>query len=184
MAKLIFGITGEMGSGKGVVSKYIEQKYKAGKHRFSTMLRDVLKRMYIEESRENTANLSLTSRKNCGEDVFAKTMYHDVEKDEHDIVVIDGVRRMADIVYLKDLPYFKLIYIDADLEARYKRVVDRDENDNDSEKTLDDFKKDQELESEAQISDLRNYAEHIVDNNGTYRDLYGQIDEIIKQYLK
>ena len=111
-------------------------------------------------------------------------MYHDVEKDEHDIVVIDGVRRMADIVYLKDLPYFKLIYIDADLEARYKRVVDRDENDNDSEKTLDDFKKDQELESEAQISDLRNYAEHIVDNNGTYRDLYGQIDEIIKQYLK
>lgn len=172
-----------MGSGKGVVSKYVEQEHKAGKHRFSTMLRDILKRMYIKESRENIAKLSLLLRKNFGEDAFAKTMYHDTAKDDHDVVVIDGVRRMADLAYLRELSHFKLIYIDAELETRYKRVVSRDENENDSQKTLEQFRSDQNIESETQISDLRNYADHVVDNNRTYKDLYKQIDDIIKQHI-
>jgi uridine kinase len=183
MAKLILGVAGEMGSGKGVIAKYVVLEHKGNMHRFSTMLRDVLQRMYIEESRDNIAKLSLMLRQNFGEEVFANTMYHDTQNDQHDIVVIDGIRRMADITYLKQLPNFKFIYVDADLETRYKRVVGREENENDAKKTLDEFKRDQELESETQIRDLKNYADYVIENGGAFQDLYKRIDEIINENI-
>jgi len=183
MAKLILGVTGEMGSGKGVIAKHVVLEHKGNMHKFSTMLRDVLNRMYIEESRENIAKLSLMLRQSFGEETFANTMYHDTQRDEHDIVVIDGIRRMADIAYLMQLEHFKFIYVDADLESRYKRVVERGENENDAKKTLEEFKRDQELESETQIRDLKNYADYVIVNDGTYQDLYKKVDEIIAENI-
>lgn len=183
MAKLILGVTGEMGSGKGVIAKHVALEYSGGTHKFSTMLRDLLKRMYIEESRENIAKLSKMLRQNFGEEVFANTMYHETQNDKHEIVVIDGIRRIADITYLKQLENFKLIYVDADLETRYQRVVDRGENENDAQKTMEEFKRDQEIESEIQIRDLKNYADYVVANNGTFQDLYKQVTDIIKENI-
>lgn len=184
MAKLILGVAGEMGSGKGTITKHVIQEHRGSSHRFSTMLRDVLDRMHIEQTRENMATLSTIVRKNFGEDLLAKAICHETQKDEHDVVIIDGVRRMDDIVYLRKLPHFKLIYVDADIRVRYERVVRRGENANDTSKTFDEFKRDHELESELQIKDLKNYADYAVDNNGTFVDLYKQIEDIIKENLK
>ena len=47
--------------------------------------------------------------------------------------------------------------------------------------TFEEFQKEHELETELQIRDLKNYANYVVDNNGTYTDLYEQIDKIIKE---
>lgn len=185
MAKLILGITGEMGSGKGTIAKHVVAEHKGSAHRFSTILRDILDRIYIEQSRDNMQNLSTMLRKAFGEDLLAKGMFHDAENDkQHDIVVIDGVRRMADIAYLKELPNFKLIYVDVDIRLRYERIVKRGENPNDADKSFEEFKKQQEDESESQIRDLKNYANKVVDNNGTFPELYKQIDDIIKENIQ
>lgn len=184
MAKLILGISGEMGSGKGTIAKHVIEQHKGNAHRFSTILRDVLDRVYVEQSRENISIISTVLRKNFGEDILAKAMYHDAENDQHDLVVVDGVRRMADISYLKELPHFKLIYLEADMQKRYERIVKRAENTDDKTKTFEDFKKDHELETELQIRDLKNYANNILNNDGTYADLYMQIDEIITENIK
>jgi dephospho-CoA kinase len=184
MAKLILGIVGEMSSGKGAIAKHVVENYNAGSHKFSQILRDILDRVYVEQSRENISALSLALRKNFGEDVLAKSMFHDAQNDEHDIVVIDGVRRLEDIVYLKELPEFKLIYIDANIEKRYERMVARGENVGDAEKTFAQFQREHELNADAYIQDLKNYASEIVDNNGTYADLYRQMDDIISENLK
>ncbi len=181
MARLILGITGEIACGKGTITSHIVKEYGAGSHRFSTMLRDVLDRMYIEQSRDNLALISKILRHNFGEDVMAKTMMKEAESDEHEIVIIDGVRRLADIKYLRELPHFKLVYIEADIQRRYERIIKRGENTDDSGKTFEEFQKEQTLESETQIRDLKNYANYVVDNNGTYTDLYEQIDKIIKE---
>ncbi|EKE19437.1 MAG: hypothetical protein ACD_9C00018G0001 [uncultured bacterium] len=183
MAKLILGIVGEMSSGKGAICKHVVENYNAGSHKFSQILRDILDRVYVDQSRENISTLSLTLRKNFGEDVLAKSMYNDAKNDEHEIVVIDGVRRLEDIVYLKELPEFKLIYIDANIETRYQRMVARGENVGDATKTFQQFEREHELNADAYIRDLKNYASEIVDNNGTYADLYKQIDEIIKKNI-
>lgn len=184
MSGLILGIAGEMGSGKGTIAKYLTLEHAGNTHRFSTILRDVLDRIHVEQSRDNLQSLSTILRKKFGEDILAKAIYHDTQKDGKNLVIIDGVRRMSDIAYLRELSYFKLIYVKAEIEKRYERIAKRGENSDDGKKTFEEFKKDQEKESESQINNLMDYADYIIDNNGTFEDLYKQIDDIIEENLK
>lgn len=181
MAKIILGLAGEIGSGKGTIAKYIAEKYNGTAYRFSTMLRDLLKRIYLKDTRENMQKISTIIRQNFGEDALAKVMYEDVGKDKRDFIVADGIRRLADIKYLKELPGFKLVYVETGLKERYERVKMRGENPDDSNKTLDQFKKEHEEEADLQIRDLKKHADFFVNNNGTTGDLYAQIDKIISE---
>jgi len=181
MAKIILGLAAELAGGKGTVAKYIKEEYAGSSHRFSTMLRDVLDRLYLEQSRENMQKISTVIRQNFGEDTLAKVMYEDAKKDEHDFVAVDGVRRPADIKYLRELPEFKLLYIDASLEKRYERIVKRGENPDDAAKTFEQFKKDQEGEADSLIRNLKEEADFVVDNNGSFEDLYKQLNEILNK---
>jgi dephospho-CoA kinase len=181
MTKIILGLSGEIASGKGTVAKYICDKYDGASHRFSTMLRDVAKRMYLEENRENLQKISTIFRQNFFDDILSSVIAKDVENDPHQIIAIDGVRRLADIAYLQKLPGFKLVYINADVEKRFERITKRGENSDDNGKTLEEFKKDHEREAEMQIKDLKDKADFVVDNNGTFEELYKQVDEIINK---
>jgi len=181
MNKIILGISGEIASGKGTVAKYLVEKHGGSSHRFSTMLRDVAKRMYLEESRENLQKISTVFRENFDDNLLSMVIAKDVENDEHEIVAIDGVRRMADIAYLQKIPGFKLVYIDADMKKRFERIVSRGENSDDNSKTFEEFKKDHEREAELQIRDLKNQADFVVDNDGSFEELYRQVDNIINK---
>lgn len=184
MAKLILGIAGEMVSGKGTITKYIIENYNASAYRFSTAMRDILDRIHIEQSRENIQKVSEALRKTFGEDVFAKSMSLDVQNDiMHDIIVVDGVRRMPDIKYLLELPNFKMIYVNADIKIKYERIINRRENIDDQTKTFEQFEIDHQGEAESQIKELKKSAFCAVDNNGTFADLYKQIYDIIAQNL-
>jgi len=110
-------------------------------------------------------------------------MMHEVEHDEHDIVAIDGVRRMDDIQHLQKLSHFKFIFVESDVETRYERLKKRGENVEDSAKTFEQFQKDEDMEPEERIRDLKNYADYVIENNGTYVELYNQVEKIIKENL-
>jgi dephospho-CoA kinase len=182
MQKIVIGLAGEIASGKGTIAKYIAEKYEGNTHRFSTMLRDVAARMYLEESRENLQKISTTFRQNFSEDILSKVIFHDADNDESPVVCVDGVRRFSDIVYLKQMPHFKLIYVETDMEKRFERIKGRGENIDDAGKTLEQFKRDQEQEAESQIQVLKSGADFVIDNNGTLESLYIQIDSIINGY--
>jgi len=179
--KIVFGLAGEIASGKGTTAQYIIDKYHGGSHRFSTMLRDVAKRMHLDESRENLQKISTIFRQNFHDDILSEVIANDVKDDSHEAIAIDGVRRLADIAYLTKLPEFKLVYIDADINNRYKRITKRGENTDDVKKTLEEFKEDHEREAELQIRDFKNHADYVVDNNGSFENLYKQIDKIIEK---
>ena len=183
MPKLIIGLAGEMASGKGTVAKYLVEHYSCNEHRFSNCLREVLDRLYLEQSRENLQTLSTMLRKTFGEDLLAKIVFHDAQGDDKDIVVIDGARRLEDIVHLRILPHFKLIFIEADMRKCYERIKSRKENSDDETKTFEEFQKEQAQESESQIENLKIIADQVVDNNGSVEELYFQIEEIIKKNM-
>lgn len=178
--KIILGITGEIASGKGTVAKHIEEKHGGSSHRFSTALRDVARRMHLEESRENLQKISTIFRANFNDDILSMVVCRDAEADTHQIMAIDGVRRMEDIKYLKNLEGFKLIYIEANIDIRYHRIVNRRENTDDAHKPYSEFVADHTREAESQIKDLKNYADFVVNNEGTFLELYHQVDKIIK----
>ena len=125
MNKIIFGITGQIASGKDTVANYIIQKTNAKTFKFSQVLRDILKRIHQETTRDNMQKLSTSLRQDFGEDILAKILSEDIKISDENVMVIDGVRRYADIESLKDLEGFKLIYVETNMENRYERIVKR-----------------------------------------------------------
>jgi len=179
MSKLIIGLVGPIASGKGTVKEYIVNKYKAEDCRFSSILRDVLKRLSLEINRDNMINLSTILRQSFGQDLLAKVISQDVKNMNTDVVVVDGVRRVDDVKYLKDLEGFVLLGIDAEPSIRYKRLVIRNENVGDDKKTYEEFLADHNKETELTIPPIMKTANLIIDNGGTLLELYAQIDAFI-----
>jgi dephospho-CoA kinase len=178
--KIILGFTGLMACGKGTAAKYLASKYNADTFRFSTMLRDVLDRLYLPQSRKNFQIISPLLRETFGQDLMAKVMAKDVESADSRVIAIDGMRRPADIEYLKKLPGFKMVAIDVDAKVRYERLKARGENPGDKEKTWEQFQKEHEAETEIYIPELMKQSDVTINNNGTLEDFYKQLDELIK----
>ncbi len=179
MEKIIIGLVGPIASGKGETKKYLQKNYGATEHRFSTMLRDLLDRMHIEQSRENLQGISTILRQRFGEDLLAKVLTEDVKNDNQELIVIDGIRRMADIAYLKELSGFCLVSIDADEKTRYQRVVSRNENPGDGEKSFEDFQKDGRAETELTIPEVMEIAKITIKNDGEMEELHANIDKLL-----
>lgn len=181
MKKIILGFVGDLAAGKGTVAQYLQKKYSCQTYKFSTMLRDVLDRIYVEKTRENLQELSTFLRAEFGQDVMSKVIAKDVEKDPHSIAIVDGVRRPSDISYLKELSGFSLIYITADPVLRHKRLMQRNENQGDDKKTYEQFLKDEQSEADSLISELGKNARFTIVNNGTKEELFEKIEDILKE---
>jgi dephospho-CoA kinase len=182
MKKIIFGFTGLISSGKGTAAAYLEKKYGASTYRFSTTLRDLLDLLYLPHTRDNLQDISTILRKQFGEDLLAKTMARNVESDKKNIIVVEGIRRLADIDYLAKLPGFVLVEIKADAKIRYERLTKRNENQDDKEKTFAEFLADHEKEAENSIPEVISHATEHVDNTGDFATLYKQLDELVVKY--
>lgn len=177
--KIIIGLVGTLASGKETIKKYLAEKYNSKDCKFSAILRDVLARIDVVNSRENVQKISTVLRANFGENLLAKAIAKDASKLEADIVVIDGVRRFTDIEHLNDLPNFVLVKIDADPKIRYERMKIRNENAGDDKKTFEEFMKDQEAEADKQIPEVMKSAKYEILNNKSFEELYKQVDELI-----
>lgn len=181
MANSILGFVGPIASGKGTVCQYLRDQYQAPTYRFSTPLRDVLNRLYLEQARAHMQNLSLALRQTFGDDLLAGVIAHDVVADQSPIIAVDGIRRLPDVAKLKDVPGFYLIAITADQKIRHQRLIRRNENPDDAKKTFEQFQHDEQQEAERHIEQVAQAAQFTIDNNGTKEQLYEQIEAIIKQ---
>lgn len=179
--KIILGISGEIASGKDTAGKYLAEKYGALSLRFSQPLRDMLDRLYLEQNRENMSTFSLHLRRAFGEDILSKVLLNDAEKSKEDFVVVDGVRRLPDIIHMETSEHFYFAYVEASSEKRYERLVQRRQNTDDATKTPIQFEKDAKLETELQIASLKERADFVINNDGTLEELHAQVDKMMKE---
>lgn len=179
--KVIIGLAGKIASGKETVGKYLIEKSGAKKIRFSDPLRQILDILDLPDSRQNMQTLSTVVRQNFDENILAKAMMKLVSRLESNLVIIDGVRRKTDIENFRQLKNFFLIYIDTTQEKRYERCVKRNENPGDSEMPREDFNKKDNAEAEEQIESLKKEANFVMDNNGTFENLYQQIENVLQK---
>ena len=178
--KTIFGFVGQMGSGKGTAAKYLEEKHNASTYRFSTILRDILSRLYLTTERDNLVKTSEALRNAFGEDILARVIVQDIGKDPRSLIMLDGIRRVTDVVF--DLPGFVLVEVFADIELRLARINARGENPDDATLTLEQFKANHERSTEKSIAEIAARATERIDNNGDSEELYTQLDELVKKY--
>lgn len=178
--KIILGFVGDLASGKGTICQYLKEKYNVNSYRFSTMLRDIVDRIYVEQNRENLQDLSTFLRGRYGQDIMSKVIAKDVQNDPNPIVAVEGIRRPTDITYLQELNGFHLIYITADPELRWKRMVARKENTDDASKTFEQFLKDEQAEADKLIKELGKQAKYTLINNGSIDEFYNKMEDILK----
>lgn len=178
MNKTLIGLSGEMGSGKGTIAHYLVDRYGFAPFRMSDMLRDIVDRLHVEQSRENISKTSKMIRDTFGEDIMSRVVAQDAQKATTH-VVIDGIRRMEDIEHLQHLENFILVYIEVDERVRYERLVLRNENKGDAEKTFEEFQKEQQMEADSRITELRDRADIVINNDGDITKLYSRVDSLI-----
>lgn len=179
--KIILGLVGEMAAGKSTVTQYLKEKYHPTTFRFSDMLRDILRRIHVEPNRLPLQNLSTFLRQNFGEDIMSQVIALDVTNSPAEFIITEGIRRPSDVSYLRELPGFYVVAIQADERTRFERITKRRENPDDAGKTWEQFQTDGKQESEQKIKEIMAAADFTINNNGTEEELFGQVEEILKK---
>ena len=182
--KIIIGIVGEMGSGKSTVARYIKEKYSASSYKFSDILRDILEKLSLPVTRDNLIDLFLVLAPRFGEDVLAGPMKQAVDKDSSSYIVVEGIRRPADISKLQELPHFYLLGIHSDSKTRFARIHARQERSDDQEKSYQEFLEDHKRSTEIYAPEMVENAEYQITNNQTTKELYREIDSVLESILK
>jgi dephospho-CoA kinase len=184
MDKIIFGVTGEMASGKGIVAKYLSEKYGARTYKYSSLLRELLDTADIDKSRKNLSVLGTKVREMFGRYAMTDVLIWRVLNSEEKIVVVEGIRHKDEVEAWKRLKNFVLIAVDADAKIRYDRLTARNENVGDASKTFEDFVKDSEMGTEEQIVETIAAADEKITNNNTLEEFLTQIDALVNKYAK
>jgi dephospho-CoA kinase len=177
--KIIIGLTGPIATGKTTVAKYLAEKYHGKIYGFSGPLRDVLNRLYLPLERPNMALMSNILRANFGENLISRTIASDIEHDECDFIILDGIRRMPDIETMRALPGFHLLSVDAKAELRWKRMTTRGQNADDASKTFEDFLIYEQAEADREIPRVMQDAEATFNNDGDVESLINQVQEYL-----
>ena len=181
MSKLIIGLVGQAGCGKGTMAEMLQKEYGAGYFRFSAVLGTILDRLALEKSRENFTSLSETLRKTFGEDVLSYAIAKGALDAPEDIVMIDGIRRVEDIVGLEPLPFFKLVAIDADPKLRYERMKARGEKSSEKNFTWEQFLAEEQLPTEITVPFVMKRAAKTLMNNGTREELEETVHALLEE---
>lgn len=120
---MIIGITGTLGAGKGTLSKFLKNK---GFKHYSVrnfLIKEILNRG-LEISRDNMVLVANDLRKNFHPSYIVEKLYEEAKSVGGDSI-IESIRCPGEIDALREKGNFILFSVDADIESRYSRIVER-----------------------------------------------------------
>lgn len=181
--KTVIAIIGEQASGKGAAADFIRKKYGGQRLTISNLLRRTLDSLHLDATRDNLINLALILKKSFGDDVLMQAMLKEVEVEDTDLVIVDGLRMPGDPdpfrqAYGKD---FYLIYVTADPKLRYERSKLRGEKVGESEAGFEEFLSKEKLGTEKYIAKVGAGADFKIVNNGTAEELEKNVLDIMSK---
>lgn len=186
MHKIIIGLIGEKGAGKGTVSDYLIANYGAEHFGTSKILKRTVSDLHLELTRDNFIKLALVLKEGFGADVVINSLIQDIElQSTSDIVIADGIRMHDDVKPFLDKygRNFYLIYVTADMKLRYERTKLRKEKAHEDKMTWNEFILEEARLTEVSIHEVGRHADFIIDNNGGEAELTEQIKTIMEQIL-
>ena len=183
LKSIVFGLTGKNASGKGTVAEILKKK-NFTYHSLSDTLRDELKSLKKEETRENLIDIGNELREKGGPGVLADKLMPKLNTENNHIV--DSIRNPLEVISLRKetlLRRFFLISVDANSRLRYDRLCSRGRiGDTDSwEKFVEQEKKEENNDdpNKQQLSRTMEMADYSIDNSGTLEELEAQVNRII-----
>lgn len=185
MNKIILGIVGEKGSGKGTFPKLLQEilpDKKSVRTTFSDVMTDTLNIWGLDRSRENYTKLVVAMRDSFGLDILANAVKKRVQELEGDIIVIDGMRWMADLDMIKSIDG-KIVYITADPKIRYERTKARGEKAGETETTFEQFMEEENAPTEVDIPKIAAAADFTINNDGDLEEFKRQVRLFTDKFL-
>lgn len=185
MQKEIIGVVGEKGSGKGTFPKILEELSpgkRIARATFSDVMTDTLNVWRIERSRENYIKLVVAMRNAFGPNVLAGTVKKRVQELNGDIVIVEGMRWLADLEMIKSLDG-KIVYITADPKIRYERTKSRGEKAGETQASFEQFMQEENAPTEVDIPKIASQADFTINNNGTIDEFKSQVKLFAEKYL-
>ncbi len=125
--KLIIGLSGYIGSGKGKIAKYLEQKGFAYISLSEIVREEARIRGFIDKefTRELLQNIGDDLRNNFSNSILAERAFKKAQNSESEYVIIDSIRNPNEVKYLKTQNNFFLIGVIAPLKTRFQRMFRR-----------------------------------------------------------
>ena len=164
---LIVALTGMPGAGKTTVANYLAQKG-IPLLIMGDVVREAAQNEGLEPTSGNLAKLMTRLREKNGPEAIAhltankiKTMKN--EDKEFAVVIVDGIRSMAEIEVLKRVGQVKLLAIHGSILTRYSHIRERARSDVPS--NINEFDKRDRVEMEVGISDAIALADETISNN-------------------
>ena len=182
MVKTIDCITGIPGAGKSTIVNKLEE---LGFEKFSLGdgIRAEAKRRSIEPSGENLGKIMLEVREKNGPGAVAELIKEPIQNSIEEVIIIDGVRSIAEIDVLKKIGDVKLLAVQASSETRFNFLSSRGRSDD--PKTRENFEERDNREIGVGIDKSIENADKIITNhNLTIDELVNSAKEIIENWIK
>ena len=169
------------GAGKSTIVTKLEE---GGFEKFTLGdgIRAEAKRRNIEPSGENLGKLMLEVRAKNGPGAVAELIKDSIQNSTQNVVIIDGVRSIAEIDVLKKIGDVKLLAIEASQETRFNFLNSRGRSDD--PKTKENFDERDNREIGVGIDKSIQVADKTITNqNLTIDELVNSAKEIIESWV-
>ena len=183
---MIIGLTGKNASGKGEAANYLKSKGFVY-YSLSDVIREEATKRKLEHSRDNLINLGNELREKFGPGYLAKQITKKIKEqskqNKSQNFVVDSIRSPFEARELMKNKNFILVGIDAPIEIRFKRLLER--NRAGDAKTLEKFKQQEQRENlksdtNQQIDATFGMAEKVIVNDGSLKDFHKKINGLLK----
>ena len=178
LSKIIVCITGMPGAGKSTIVNKL-QEIGFTKFTLGDVIRAEAKRRNVDPSGENLGKIMLEVREKNGPGAVAELIKDSIQNSTQDVVIIDGVRSIAEIDVLKQIGDVKLLAIDASPETRFNFLSSRGRSDD--PKTQENFQERDNREISVGLDKSIDIADKTITNrNLTIDELVNSAKEIIE----
>lgn len=174
--RLIIGFVGLPCSGKGTVIDYLVKKHGFFYSSTSDEIRSEIKNRGQKITRENLQKTAGELRQKHGPDIWAKRAWKKVANSGQDRAVVDAIRAVEEIEFLRKQPGFHLMAVLADPKIRFQRMIKRHREGD--PQTWQEFLAMEERDKNAEgrnIGACLKMADFELENNGTVEELEEQV---------
>lgn len=187
--QIIIGLVGLPGAGKTSVADYLQKK---GFIRItlSDLIKEEAQKKGIKEfSRETLQDLGNKMRRQYGSGVLAQRALKKVKTNGFSKVVIDGIRNIHEINFLKSQDHFVLVGLIAPSRLRYQRLVNA--KGREWTGSYPQFRRQEEREERLggetiglRVTECLQQAIEKINNQDSLDHLYSVIDRLLRKYLQ
>jgi len=180
--KLIVCLTGMPGAGKTTIAEALKSKG-FDKITMGDAVRTEATRRKIDPTGTNLGKLMLELREKNGPGAVAELVKDQIINSKSDVILVDGVRSLAEVNVLKDTGTVKVLAIHAAGEKRFNFLTRRGRSDDPSDPN--DFAKRDSREIGVGMSESIALADETISNNNlTIEQLIEAAYNIIKGWIK